>query len=627
MSQSTIQIPSASRSARNWFFVGASLVGLTFWTNVEDPFNAPKSWVLYITAFWLLGWVAFNVKKFLQDSVTRLAIILSGALTLTFLASFIATSDKFTGFFGDYARRTGFLAYFCLIVFFLAGAMVINDQNIKNFDYITIVVGYIVVGYGTMQHFKLDPVRWNNPYNSVLSTLGNPDFAAAVIGIFAVLAFALAINPRKILILRLLAVPLIPLGLLVVQWAQVRQGLLAFGLGAGLMIVVWVYQRQKIVAGVMVIGGFFLAVGAVLGMLNMGPLTKYFYKVSVTYRGDYWRAGMRMLKSHPWFGVGLDRFGAYFTQYRDVTQATRLERGPSVHSNAAHNVPIQLAATGGIFLAIAFLAVTGFIIWRGIQGLRQKSGNEQMVFAGFFAAWVAYEAQTLISIDNLGIAIWGWVLGGIVVALSRTESPTSTAGITAMCAVGRTAKNFKGVKATKGSTSPAQPLVSYLLMTLAIVICLPLYLQDSALKTSRMYRVPTDSAQQTAYQNMARKALGYGIKDPHVIVSVAGELAQSGALQEGTNMAEALHKSNPLFSDGYLLLISIYEQTHQFAKVVPIRRELLKTDPFDYTNMQKLGEDLKSIGDIAGARALLPLIDAIAPSSPEAKLAHKDFGA
>jgi hypothetical protein len=142
-----------------------------------------------------------------------------------------------------------------------------------------------------------------------------------------------------------------------------------------------------------------------------------------------------------------------------------------------------------------------------------------------------------------------------------------------------------------------------------------------------MYRVPSDATQQTAYQNMARKALSYGIKDPHVVVSVAGELAQSGALQEGTNLAEQLHKANPLFSDGFLILISIYEQTHQYAKVIPIRRALLKTDPYDYTNMQKLGEDLKNLGDIAGARAMLPLIDAIAPNSPEAKLAHKDFGA
>ena len=154
-----------------------------------------------------------------------------------------------------------------------------------------------------------------------------------------------------------------------------------------------------------------------IGMLNQGPLKGFFYKASVTYRGDYWRAGVRMFKDHPWFGVGLDRYGAYFRQYRDAAQALR--RGPDIVSNAAHDVPIQLAATGGIFVLIAFLAITGFIAWRGVVALRNTAGVTQIVVATFFGAWVTYEAQSLISIDNVGIAIWGWLLGGIVVALSK----------------------------------------------------------------------------------------------------------------------------------------------------------------------------------------------------------------
>ena len=145
-----------------------------------------------------------------------------------------------------------------------------------------------------------------------------------------------------------------------------------------------------------------------MGMLNQGPLKSFFYKASVTYRGDYWRAGVRMFKDHPWFGVGLDRYGAYFRHYRDATQALR--RGPDIVSNAAHDVPIQLAATGGIFVLIAFLAITGFIAWRGVVALRNTAGVTQIVVASFFGAWVTYEAQSLISIDNVGIAIWGWLI-------------------------------------------------------------------------------------------------------------------------------------------------------------------------------------------------------------------------
>ena len=627
MTQSNIQIPSPSLSAKNWFFVGASLVGLAVFTNVEDPFNAPKAWLLYISAFWLLGWISFNLRKYMQDTVIKSAVILSSAYSLTLFVAFLATDNKFTGFFGDYARRTGFLAYFALMIFFLAGAMVVTERNIAGFDLVTLIPGYIIIGYGILQHLKHDPVRWNNPYNSILSTLGNPDFAAAVMAIFAVLAFALAVNPKKQIAARVLAGILVVAAFITIAWSQVRQGLLAGAIGISLIILIWVYQRNKIIGHLLTVAGLLSGLLAVLGMLNVGPLTTYFYKASVTYRGDYWRAGFRMFTSHPFFGVGLDRFGAYFTQYRDLAQATRAGRGPGVHSNAAHDVPIQLAATGGIFVLLAFLAVTGFVIWRGVVGIRNTRGHDQMVFAGFFGAWVAYEAQSLISIDNLGIAIWGWVLGGIVVALSRREAPHSASGIIGKSGKSGKGREVKGRVKLRASTNPAQPLVSYLLAVAMLALALPLFFQDSSLKNSRQYRVPTDATQQASYQALARKSLHYGYTDPHVQIAVAQELAQSNAVAEGTALAEQVYKSDPLSTDARLLLLNIYEQTHQYPKAIAIRQSLLKIDPFDYTSALKLGEDLKAVGQLAQAKALIPKIDAIAPGSAESKQAHSEFGA
>ena len=84
-------------------------------------------------------------------------------------------------------------------------------------------------------------------------------------------------------------------------------------------------------------------------------LFRSLYKPSVTYRGDYWHAGIEMFKSHPWFGVGLDAYGDYYRAER--TLAATLRRGPSTVSNAAHNVFIDIAATAGIFALLAYLAV------------------------------------------------------------------------------------------------------------------------------------------------------------------------------------------------------------------------------------------------------------------------------
>jgi hypothetical protein len=39
-------------------------------------------------------------------------------------------------------------------------------------------------------------------------------------------------------------------------------------------------------------------------------------------------------------------------------------------------------------------------------------------FVAIFAAWIAYQAQSLISINQLGLAVWGWALSGAIIGYS-----------------------------------------------------------------------------------------------------------------------------------------------------------------------------------------------------------------
>ena len=150
--------PSSSKQALNWLLVGGSLVSIFLWASIEDPFNAPKSWILYCVGLWLLGYVAFQVKSRWADRLDRQVLIYSGIFSLFLLLAFFATDVKLQGLFGDYARRTGFLSYFSLIVFFVAAAFLVMWSNIALFDRVTLVVGFIIGFYGFLQHFKIDPL-------------------------------------------------------------------------------------------------------------------------------------------------------------------------------------------------------------------------------------------------------------------------------------------------------------------------------------------------------------------------------------------------------------------------------------------------------------------------------------
>ena len=576
-------VRSSKSQALNWLLVCGSLVTLFIWANLNDPFNAPKSWVMFIAGAYLAGWAGFQIKDAIRDSVLRIALILSGAYLVLLFLAFLFTNEKFVGFFGENARRTGFLTYFCLTIFFLSAALLFRLSNLQKFDFVTLIVGPIVGLYGFSQHYKIDAIKWNNPYNSVLSTLGNPDFASAVMGIFLVLAVGVILNRGLAIWIRLWGLFSSAILTITILFSGARQGLLAALIGIGIVVVVYLFQKNK-VAGYGALGlGLVGFIVGVLGMLNTGPASKYLYKVSVTYRGDYWRAGINMFKHHFLFGVGLDRYGSYFRQYRDATQSLR--RGPDVISNAAHDVPIQLAATGGILVLLVFIALFVFVAWRGFVVIRRTSGVQQLVVASFVGAWITYEAQSFISIDNVGIAIWGWILGGLIVGISVVETQEPSAS-----PVKRKKRTAVGSK-----ESAVQPLVSGLAATIALAIVIPLFLADSSARMARSYAKPT-AQQMNAYVDAVKKPLTYGFQDPANKFMVATLLAEAGRVDEGIAMLKDLIATDPQNFAAFDTLANIYEQTNRPAQAVPLRKKAVTLDPFNPKIVEKLNQDLKASG-------------------------------
>jgi len=136
------------------------------------------------------------------------------------------------------------------------------------------------------------------------------------------------------------------------------------------------------------------------------------YKDSVAYRGDYWRAGWKMTVENPVFGVGLDSYGDWYRRSRTI-EAT-LRRGPEVTSNAAHNVFLDISSSGGFPLLVIYCALLTLVIISSIKVIkRSKSFNAG--FVGLVAGWLAFQAQSIISINQIGLAVWGWVLSGLII--------------------------------------------------------------------------------------------------------------------------------------------------------------------------------------------------------------------
>lgn len=168
-------------------------------------------------------------------------------------------------------------------------------------------------------------------------------------------------------------------------------------------------------------------------------------------------------------------------------------------------------------------------------------------------------------------------------------------------------------------------MVSGLLFVVAFAICIPMYLSDAALKTSRGYAAPT-SANLPAYLQIVRKPLGYGFQDVHMKESVAILLAQANQIAESKANLLAVYKDDARGYDALITLSLITETNKSFAEAAGYRQKMAVLDPWNYQNLLQLGEDLKQAGDKAGAKAIIAKIDAFASKTSEAATAHKDFG-
>jgi O-antigen ligase len=638
-----------------WLFGGTAFVTLIFFTSATDPFNAVKLWALLLVASFLIGritpiiWSDFRVGR--SSQIEKLGLLIVGVFLLTLIIIFFTTDVKFTALFGAYQRRTGLLAYFGFSILFLAAMKLSKLESVRSLQTIIFGTASMMTLYGLLQHFHHDFVKWNNPYNPILTTLGNPDFSSAVLGIFVVSAFGLLMNLEISKLIRLVSASAGILMLIVIKFSAVTQGFLAAAVGCGFIFLVWVYQKSKMWGRVTLGTGILGALLVSLGALQIGPLAKLIFKPSVTFRGDYWRAGFRMLKAHPITGIGLDRFGAYFGQYRDATQVLR--RGPGVVSNAAHNVWIQLAATGGLLLLLSYLALMVFVAWRAVVALKSHSGNKQIVVATVVGLWLTYQAQAFISIDNIGIAVWGWLFGGMIVAISLREVPVTLNVTAPVQNKGPRVNGGRGKQS--GKDNFVGNLVSAILVIATLVGVSLLAQGETGLQNLRKIAMPKTQQDYLYYQQQADSVLSKHPVDPHFVEVIAGQLVQVGqSFASAGDLVNAL----PIFAkaDGLLVnlikedpresvalqlraseqdgLAQIYASQKDSVKSMAARKisidalkKMCELDPYNSTDWLQLGKAYKAAGDMASARSVIAKIEAFDPKGADLASAKKEFGA
>jgi hypothetical protein len=449
----------------------------------------------------------------------------------------------------------------------------------------------------------------------MISTLGNPNFASATLAILSLLALYGIFLKDLPVIYKLIGVVFIIISLIDIVSSDSRQGLLVIFFSLLVYVSIYLYYKSRKIGFLVMFVSAFSGALAVAGMLQKGPLTSLLYKDSVSVRGYYWRAGIEMFKSDPLTGVGVDRYGAYFKEFREVGYP--LKYGYEITSSNAHNTFIQLFATAGIFVGMLYLILIGFVLFFGIKLLRKSNREEQKITLGLFSAWIGFQAQSLISIDNIGISVWGWLLGGAIIGLSnRINENLKESEI----------QQVRVNKANNVQINLFQPTISALVLVPVIVFSSFFYKSESNLFFLAGITVPSSSQNREPVRVYANKVINNPLSDPFYKYRAAYFLLDMGYTSEAYSTVLSSHEDDPRNPDYLRGLASFEESKQNIQNAISVRNKISNTDPWNADNYLKLLMLYKQSGDLVNANAMKDKILSFAPNTDIAKAASEALG-
>lgn len=543
-----------------------STVAINPWT-AYDPINLPKMFVLSTGAAFLLGWLLANFKSI--NRVNRILFIISAIFVTSYLISFfINPAPAYQQFWGVWGRSTGLLTYFAFIVLMLSAAMISSTASLSlvriSFD----KLGYFITLYTLLQLMDLDPINWSQKL--MVATLGNINFMSSFLGLTSISYLSRILLERLSLSSRLFYLAILLLNLYLIGISQSIQGIGVFL--AGLVFLLTYKFRQKF-SFVSTLAVFFasLVSGLVvlLGTAGFGPLS-ILRQETVIFRIDYWTAAINMLTANPLSGIGIDSYGDFYREYRTLEAVVRT--GPQRVTNTAHNIFLDVFSGAGVFSGLLFLSIMALTLYSIFSALSANYQNFDLT--AFSAMWLGFIVFCLISINQLGVGVWGFIFTGVVngcVVRYRVgnfaEDTSSHKGKKSVDSGKERALRELGPGRNLGFGKTSQLLTSFFLVLIVGATSLLPNIVDSRF---------SHEIKSANLDNALKLSESVGILDFHREALMAA-LAKAGRPEDTLKVAESLLEQNPRNWQAWVAILSSEVATDN--RRVQAANQLIRLDP------------------------------------------------
>jgi O-antigen ligase len=393
------------------------------WTSY-DPIGLPK--MLLLASFATsLGFLLISGRNEVKAKLPRATWIIFATF-----ASWLVVSMFFSGaplqqqLWGSFGRNTGFLTYVSLLTILISTAILSSRDYYAGLTKALVGTALPMTAYCLVQMAGKDPIGWSE--FATFGTLGNVNFLSAFFGMTSLACLALASYSSFKFSSRSLLAALGLLDIYIAFSTGSIQGVVIFIAGVFALLAIRLrYFKGKIkisLIGLYLITLITSVTTGTLGLFNKGPLAQFLYQPSVIFRSDYIHAGWEMTLRKPLFGVGLDSYGDWYRESRG--EISTLRAGVDRIANSAHNIFLDISSNGGVVLGISFLAI---VLIAGVSAIRFIKSESQFdpYFAAIASVWFAYQIQALVSINQIGVGVWGWLLSGALIGYGQLSRKAS----------------------------------------------------------------------------------------------------------------------------------------------------------------------------------------------------------
>jgi O-antigen ligase len=377
-----------------------------------DPINLIKMIFVASCAFGLLFLLLPDFKTYLQTLPRGVQLATLGFIFWMSLVLLVSDAPMNQQFWGVFGRNNGYLGYFCLMITLLATAMIQQKLFYHKLVDVLVLTSIPMTIYALLQIAGRDPISWS--LMAPFATLGNINFSSAFFGLASICATVLAFSPNQRVFLRLLLVAFVVTDLFIILETGSIQGFMIYIAGMGVVgfFFVRAYKPFRVLQIPYICLGLVGFALTALALNNIGPLARFVFGETILFRFDYWYAGWAMTFKNPFFGVGLDSYGDWYREVRG--EIATLRTSPDRITNTAHNIYLDISASGGLPLIVAYLVLLGYA-FRAAWRLTRGDHAFNPYFVALFSTWIAYLIQAAISINQIGVGIWGWLFTGALI--------------------------------------------------------------------------------------------------------------------------------------------------------------------------------------------------------------------